>query len=181
MFGLVWSLSCLIGLFCVLYILLRPMLRGAIYFPTTTRSVEVMMELLHPVPGEKIADIGSGDGRILIALAERGAEAHGYEINPVLVWRSRRAVRARGLEGLAHVHWKDLWRVDLAPFNAVIVYGFPNIMRGLEAKLRKELRPGARVISNVYSFPGWKPAGKQERVYLYVADGPMAIPHHRVQ
>ncbi|HEX4104023.1 MAG TPA: methyltransferase domain-containing protein [Candidatus Paceibacterota bacterium] len=167
MFALFWSLLCLIALFCILYVLLRPMVHGAIYFPTDPRRVELIMEILRPHAGQKVADIGSGDGRILIALAERGATAHGYEINPILVWRSRRAIRARGLAGRAFVHWKDFWRVDLAGFDAVVVYGFPHLMQGLQEKLQKELRPGAAVVSCVYSFPSWAPAMKRDKIYFY--------------
>lgn len=167
MFGLVWSLLILIALLVALYILLRPLMRGAVYYPTSGRGMANMMELLAPKAGERIVDIGSGDGRILIALAEHGAEAHGYEINPLLVVRSRRAIRARGLAGKAFVYWKDFWRADLGKFDAVIVYGFPNIMGRLGEKLKKELKPGTKVLSNDYHISDWEPVIKKGRIYLY--------------
>jgi hypothetical protein len=167
MFMVWWSFFCLVVLLCVLYILLRPMVRGAIYFPTTAENVERITTFLNDMHVKKVADIGSGDGRILIALAEKGMEAHGYEINPLLVFRARRAIRARGLEDRAHVYWKDLWRANLSGFDAVVVYGFPNIMPSLGKKLQKELVPGAKVASNVFKFPDWAPLKKEHQIYFY--------------
>ena len=64
-------------------------MRGAIYFPNTPANVEVAMTLAGIGPGVHVVDLGSGDGRLLVACAERGAAAEGYEINPFLVRRSR--------------------------------------------------------------------------------------------
>ena len=167
MLAFLWPFSYLALLVFILYFLLRPIIRGAVYFPTKPRSVDIMIELSGVRPGQKIADIGSGDGRILIAFAEKGIEAHGYEINPLLVWRSRQAIRRARLENRAFVHWKDFWRVNFSGFDAIIVYGMTHIMDGLENKLGKEVRPGTAVVSNIYQFPHWKPVAQKEKIYLY--------------
>ena len=119
--------------------------------------------------GERIADLGSGDGRIVIACARHGIRAEGYEINPILVYSSRRAIRRAGLEKLATVHWKSFWRADLASFDAIFVYGIPYIMADLRKKLEHELRPGTKIISHVFPFPEWTSAAKHEaeKIYLY--------------
>ena len=114
-------------LLLVIYFLGRPIIRGAIYFPTTPHGVSVMLKLADIKPGEKIVDLGSGDGRILIAAAKMGADAVGYEINPVLVRQSRRAIARAGIRAV--VHWESFWNVDLSEFDVVIVYGIPYIMQ----------------------------------------------------
>jgi precorrin-6B methylase 2 len=159
----------ILALLIVAYLLARPVMRGAMFFPASSSNVEAMLDMAALRAGDRIADLGSGDGRIVIACARRGIRAEGYEINPILAFRSRRAIYCAGLQDLATVHWKSFWRADLAPFDAIFVYGIPYIMHGLREKLERELRPGAKVVSNIFPFPGWKPAAQDEhkKVYLY--------------
>jgi len=159
--------SCLILIF-VIYVLLRPLVSGAVYFPTSPENLAIILKMAEVRPGDKIADLGSGDGRILIAFAKAGAEAHGYEVNPLLVRRSRRAIFKAGLEERAAVHWTSFWRANLSRYDAVVVYGFPHIMKKLGEKLKRELAPGTKVISNIYVFPNWAEAKSENRVYLYI-------------
>jgi hypothetical protein len=153
---------------CTIYLILRPMLFGAIYFPTTPSSLTVMLKFADAKPGDKIADLGSGDGRILIAFAKAGTEAHGYEVDPLLVWSSRRAIRKAGLGNKAIVHWQSFWKADLSPYRSVVAYGFPPIMKTLANKLKRELAPGAKVISNVFAFPDLTEVRSENKVRLYI-------------
>jgi len=161
-----YIISCLI-LFAVIYIMLRPMLFGAIYFPTTSGNVEIIRKVADIKPHDKVADLGSGDGRILIALARAGAEAHGYEIDPFLVILSRHSIRKAGLKGKAFVHWKSFWKADLSSYRTVIAYGFPHIMKPLGEKLKNELAPGAKVISNIFIFPNLTEIRSENNVRVY--------------
>jgi ribosomal protein L11 methylase PrmA len=163
----VYIVSCLIIAFDI-YIILRPMLFGAIYFPTTAHNVAVIKKFADAHPADTIADLGSGDGRIVVAFAKAGIEAHGYEINPFLVAQSRKEIRKAGLNGKAVIHQQSFWKADLSPYTTVIVYGFPHIMKPLEEKLLKELAPGAKVISNIYQFPNLTEAKSENKVRLYV-------------
>lgn len=172
---LVAQIVALIVLLVLEYLLLRPLINGAVYFPTSETSVQTMLRLANIKRGEKVVDLGSGDGRVLLAFARAGAEAHGYEINPILVWRSRKAIREAGLQGKIFVHWKSFWRADLSSFDVVILYGIPYIMKKLEVKLGKELKTGTRVLSNIYRFPGWRPTAEEKdgkaAICLYVQGG----------
>ena len=141
--------------------------RGPFYVPTKRNYVPHIVNFLSLRPGEKAVDLGSGNGRLLIALAEAGAVAHGYEHNPLLVWCSRWNIKRAGLKGKAFVHTANFWNVDVSAFNAVVIYGIPYIMPKLEEKLRRELRPGARVVAHSFPFPTWQQVETYKRVYLY--------------
>jgi precorrin-6B methylase 2 len=143
-------------------------MNGAIYFPTSARNIETAVLLSGAGPGQKVADLGSGDGKILIAFARAGVQATGFEINPHLVRSSRKAIKRLGLESLAIVEWKSIWKADLSGFDAVYVYGIPYIMKKLGKKIRREMKPGSRVISNVFPFPDWQYKGRDRDMFLYI-------------
>ena len=148
-------------------ILISSIVSGAPFVPSKHRAVGDMVSLANAKTGDKIADLGAGDGRLLIAFAKMGVEAHGYEINPFLVLWARYKVKKLGLTNLVFMHWKSFWGVNLSGFNIVAVYGIKWIMGRLENKLQVELHPGARIVSNLYPFPTWEPAEKFRSVYLY--------------
>ncbi|HET6449975.1 MAG TPA: hypothetical protein VFI08_01640 [Spirochaetia bacterium] len=163
----VLTLALVLGSFLVVFLFLFPLGRGAVYAASTPEKVSLMAEMSAAAPGERAADLGSGDGRIVIALARRGAEAHGYEINPVLVLLSRRAIRRHGLEGRAVVHWRSFWRADLSRFDVLTLFQGSFIMRRLEGKVRREMPPGARIISDFWAFPSLAPERRIGTVYRY--------------
>lgn len=141
---------------------------GAIYVPSLDEKVNRMIKFLEIKPGQKIADLGAGDGKLVIAAAKAGAEAYGYEINPFLVSLAKKNIKKAGLENKAFVYCKNLWSLDLRDFDAVVVYGMTHMMKKLEKKLEKELKPGARVVSNYFTLPAWKPDKIEDKVYLYI-------------
>lgn len=165
--AILFTIGILVLLF-TLYVLIRPIIRGAIYFPTRKEGIETMVRLAEIKPGQKLVDIGSGDGRILIAFAQQGIESHGYEINPLLVLISKIKIRRAGLQDKAFVHWRSFWKIDFSRFDVITIYGFPRIMASLGEKLKRELRPGTKIISNVYRFPQFVPAKTEGKIYLYV-------------
>jgi SAM-dependent methyltransferase len=165
---ILFELLGIVILLIVIYFLGRPIIRGAIYFPTTPRGTKNMMKLAEVGPGQSVVDLGSGDGRIVIACAELGARAVGYEINPILARRSRDRVKKVGLEKLASIYWESFWRVDLSEFDTIIVYGIPYIMADLQKKFARELKPGTKILSNAFPFPGWKPIASEGKIHLYI-------------
>jgi len=144
-----------------------PLGRGAIFDPSSLEETRQMGELAAVTPGERAVDLGSGDGRVVIELARRGAEAHGYEINPVLVAVSRRNIRQSGLSGRAFIHWGSFWRHDFSRYDLITVFQVGFVMARLEAKLRRELAPGARIISHYWRFPGLQPERSHGNIYRY--------------
>lgn len=140
---------------------------GAPFFPARRAAVEAMAALAAPAPGELWVDLGSGDGGVLIAAANAGARALGYEINPVLVLVARLRIRWSGARGQARVVWGSYWGADLSGAAVVSVYGIPHRMKRIQDKLRAELRPGARVVSLDFPFPDWPAARMADGVALY--------------
>lgn len=141
--------------------------RGPFFVPTRRKHISRIIDMLAVRPDEKIVDLGSGDGRLLIAIAKAGGEAHGFEHNPLLVWRSRQNAKRAGLADKIFVYQGNFWAADISRYDAAVIYGIPYIMQRLEEKLRTELKSGARVVSYSFSFPNWKPVKSDRHVYLY--------------
>ncbi len=137
------------------------------FVPSSNMRIEALRKLSELKSGERVADIGSGDGRIVIALAKDGAIAHGFEINPLLVWWSRMQIQKRGLNDSATIYAKNFWHVDFSSYDVVVMYGNVSIMRRFEVFLRPQLKIGARVLVNGTPFPTWTPIGMSEGVSLY--------------
>ena len=150
--------------FCA--IVLYYLFNGAIFVPTRPETVAEMVRLANR-PGIKVADLGSGDGRIVIAFAKAGAQAVGYEVNPILALWSWYNIWKAGATGQATIHFKSFWAVDLSGFDAIVVFGMTHIMGRLQAKLERELRPGTLVVSNIFKFPNWPIAAEQNGLRLY--------------
>lgn len=151
----------------ILTTILLPMISGAPFVPIDTAVLKRMLALVQVQPGEKAVDLGSGDGRIVLELARAGAKAHGYEINPFLMLASRRNIKNAGIAEHASIHWKSFWKEDLSSYQIVTLFGMPHMMKRLAIKLRKELKPGARVISHQFMFPDWPVSQQESQLYLY--------------
>lgn len=148
-------------------LLAATVMRGAVFLPTFKPTVQKIVAAAGAKPGMKAVDLGAGDGRIVIALAKAGIEAHGYEINPFLVLWGKTKILQAGLKGRAFMHWGDFWGKDFSNYDIVTVFGMEHIMAKLETKLQDELKPGAKVISNIFSFPTWRGI-KDEPLNIYV-------------
>lgn len=110
-------------------------------------------------PPRRLVDLGSGDGRVVIAAARRlGIPAVGLELNPWLVCYARIRARLAGVAHLARFERRDLWRASLTDYDAVLVFGTREMLPSLEAKLATELRHDARVVACRFPLPTWTPA-----------------------
>lgn len=153
----------IIGLLFLLYIFWQ----GAAYVPIDRAKIEKILAMAEVKPGELAVDLGSGDGRIVIALAEAGLTAHGYEINPILVWWSRHQIKKLGLVNRAVIFWGSFWSADLSQYDLIIVFGVDWIMPRLSRKLKKEMAPDSRAISYAFPLPDWPAVKQLGRTYLY--------------
>ena len=129
------------------------------YVSTPARVVDRMLELANLKPGETLYDLGCGDGRVLIAAAEKyKAKAVGVEISPKLVAEAAAKIHKQGLDDQARVIQGDLLDTDLSGADVVTIYLATSLNEKLRPRLEKYLKPGTRVISHDYAVPGWKPA-----------------------
>jgi cyclopropane fatty-acyl-phospholipid synthase-like methyltransferase len=160
----------IIGVILLLIVLLwaSSFLFGAPFQPSSNKALRNMIELSNVKKGEKIADLGSGDGKIVIEFAKLGSEAHGFEINPILVWISRMRIKRLKLQDTAFIHQKNFFKQDFSGFDIITSFQFIHFMPELEDKLKKELKKEARVISNTWKFPNWKYKKRLGDVYLYI-------------
>jgi SAM-dependent methyltransferase len=126
---------------------------------TPLTVVNEMLRLADVTASDVVYDLGSGDGRILIAAArDRGARGVGLEINPVLVAQSTERARRLGLADRLSFRQQDLFEADLTPATVVTLYLSPDLNRRLRPKLLSELRPGARIVSHNFDMGDWAPA-----------------------
>lgn len=148
-------------------IFLLPTVHGAIYLPSSNINIKRFIQLAQPQKNQKAVDIGAGDGRVVVALAEAGLEAHGYEINPLLVLWSKLKYRNSPVKEKLHFHLASMWNINYSQFDIVTIFGMSYIMKDLEKKLQNELPKGAKIICNNFPFPNWKISKQIGNVYLY--------------
>ena len=118
--------------------------------------VERMLYLAQPKPGERLVDLGSGDGRIVIEAAKRyGTRGLGVDIDPKLVNLARENAKRAGVEALASFEVRDLFETDLRGVNVVTMYLLPEVNRQLLPRLIDQLKPGARIVSHDYDLGPW--------------------------
>jgi protein-L-isoaspartate O-methyltransferase len=160
----------LLIIFVILLSLLVTFFTGAIWSPTPMKTVRMMLQMAWVKPGEKVYDLGSGDGRIAIAAArEFGATSVGVEVNPLLALLAKLKVAAAGLRGAVKIVCGDLYNHSFRDADVVAVYLSPQGNRRLREKLERELKDGARVVSHRWPFRGWEPVkvDEERKIYLY--------------
>lgn len=130
---------------------------GAPFVPMEAEVVEGVMRIAEVKPGEIFYDLGSGDGRLVIAAALRGARACGVEIDPLRALYSRFWIWLLRLGKNARIIRSNFFDVDLSGADIVCLYLLQETNEKIQSKLEKELRPGARIVSVAFTFPGWMP------------------------
>jgi len=129
----------------------------AVFVPTPADVVARMLELAAVGKADVVYDLGSGDGRIVIAAAKaHGCKAVGVEIDKELVATSRERAKAAGVETLATFERGDLFEADFSNASVVALYVLPTMSRKLVPKL-DELKPGSRVVCHYFAIPGVLP------------------------
>jgi hypothetical protein len=130
--------------------------KDVIWLPTHRVLVEKMLDMAQVTPQDFLIDLGSGDGRVVIAAARRGARALGVEYDPDLVDLSKRNAATQRVADKATFVRADLFQVDLSKATVVTLY----LRLDLNLKLRPKLlalEPGTRIVSNTFSMDDWEP------------------------
>lgn len=143
------------------------------YVPTPDEVVREMLELAKVESRDTVYDLGSGDGRIVIAAAKDfGAHGVGIDIDPERIAESRANAETAGVSERVRFIQQDLFGADLKEATVVTLYLLPGVNNRLKPKLLAELRPGTRVVSHSFDIEGWDPAKTKESygrtLYLWI-------------
>ena len=130
--------------------------KDVIWLPTPDSLVTKMLDLGQVTAKDVVIDLGSGDGRTVIAAAKRGARALGIEYNPDMVEFATRTAQKAGVEGKARFIKADLFETDFSEATVITMY----LLSSLNMKLRPkilDLKPGTRIVSHAFDMGDWKP------------------------
>jgi protein-L-isoaspartate O-methyltransferase len=148
------------------------------YFPTPQTVVDKMLQLGGLKPGEKMFDLGSGDGRIVIMAARKyKADATGVELDDSLYKQSVERIKTLGLTANAHIIHGDLLQQDYSSADLLTIYLLPVAIEKVTPIFEKQLKKGARIVAHDFEFFQWTPVkvldidddgeGRSHRLFLY--------------
>lgn len=144
-------------------------LSPAPFITTPDQVVQRMLELAGTRPADLVVDLGSGDGRIVIAAAQEfGARGLGIELDGALVEKSRERARQAGVADRVSFVQGDVLTADLSQATVVTVYLLPGLINQLQSRFLGELRPGTRIVSHAFMMTSWAP----DRVETLRISGP---------
>lgn len=138
---------------------------GAPFLPTLRPQIKAALDLLELQPGQTMLELGCGDGRVLIAAAERGANVIGYELNPLLAavaW-----LRTRRYGKRVRVVCGDYWRLKWPPADAIFGFILPRYMSKLHNKVMQYPSRPLLIASFAFQITEKKPTKIEQGVYLY--------------
>jgi len=131
--------------------------KDVVWIPSPEATVEKMLDMAVVTQRDYVIDLGSGDGRNVIAAAKRGARALGVEYNPDLVALSKRAAAAAGVSDRATFVQQDMFQADVSRATVLILFLIPDNLKKLVPRFL-ELQPGTRIVTNTYEIGGgWEP------------------------
>jgi precorrin-6B methylase 2 len=151
--------------------------KDVVYVPTPQEVVDEMLDIADVGPKDRLIDLGSGDGRIVVSAARRGAQATGIEIDPELVEQSRANVKQAGVEGKAEIRSANIFETDLSQATVITMYLLPSLNMKLRPQLL-DLKPGTRIVTHAFDMQDWKADRQQDAVgrtiYLWVVPARVA-------
>lgn len=129
--------------------------KDVIWVPTPEDLIEQMLDMAKVTPNDYVIDLGSGDGRIVIAAAKRGARATGVEFNPDMVELSKSNAQKEGVAGKATFLNADIFETDFSQATVITMYLLPDLNMRLRPKIL-EMKPGTRVVSHAFTMEDWE-------------------------
>lgn len=142
------------------------LLFGAPFLPTLRPQIDAALELLDLKPGQTMLELGCGDGRVLIAAAEQGLLAVGYELNPILAaiaW-----LRTRRYGKRIRIVWGDYWRAQWPEAEGIFAFILTRYMRKLDKKVIQYSSKPVKVASFAFAIPDRKPTAEKSGIFLYL-------------
>jgi len=142
-------------------------MQGPPFVATDDNSAMQILKTVEEHSAKRIVDLGSGNGKLVIFLATQGYKVDGIELNPLLVLRSRHAIKKAGLQNRASIKWGSFWSHNVSGYDTVVLYAIKHIMPKMEKKLTTELSSGSLIISNFFTFPNLQPDETFGRIRIY--------------
>ncbi len=130
--------------------------KDVVWVPTPDALVNKMLDLARVTPQDFVIDLGSGDGRNVIAAAKRGARALGVEYNPKMVELAARSAAEQGVADRAKFVQGDMYEADISQASVLALFLLPVNLERLKPSFER-LRPGTRIVTNGYQISGWDP------------------------
>lgn len=128
------------------------------YVPTPTAVVEEMLRIANVGPNDKLYDLGSGDGRIVITAAQKfRTRGTGIDIDPQRVQEANENAKEANVTDLVEFRQQDLFETDFSDATVVTLYLLPAVNLKLRPKILSELKPGTRIVSHAFDMGDWKP------------------------
>jgi len=127
------------------------------YVPTPYAIVEEMLNIANAGPGDYLIDLGSGDGRIVIAAAKRGAYGHGVELDPKRIREAELNAAKAGVSDKVLFLKENIYETDFSRATVITLYLFPTINIKLRPFLLEKMKPGTKIVSHDFSMDEWKP------------------------
>jgi SAM-dependent methyltransferase len=132
--------------------------RESPYVPSPQDVVERMLDFAGIRAGELVVDLGSGDGRIVVTAAKRGARGYGVDINPKLIAEARQNATKAGVGDRATFEQRDLFKTDISKADVLTLYLLPLTNLDLRPLIMAQMRPGARIVAHAYHLGAdWPP------------------------
>jgi len=159
---MVWIISAILA---VVFAFSIVVFFGAPYLPTLKPQINTAFELLHLEAGQTLLELGCGDGRVLIAAAERGLKVVGYELNPflaLLAW-----IRTRRYGNLVTVKCANFWLQKWPEADGIFVFLHTRFMVKLDKKIKSESRRSVKLVSFAFPIPGRKMIDEKNGLFLY--------------
>lgn len=147
------------------------------YVPTPEPVVEKMLEMGHVEKGDYVIDLGSGDGRIVIAAAKLGANGHGVDLDPQRIREARENARRQEVDDRVVFLQQNIFNTDISQASVVTMYLLPSVNIKLRSTLLKTLRPGTRIVSHSFDMDEWEPdatttvnrgVGRNHSIYMWI-------------
>jgi SAM-dependent methyltransferase len=129
--------------------------KDVVWVPTSPELLEKMLDMAKVTPQDFVMDLGSGDGRNIIAAARRGASGLGVEFNPDMVALSERLAREAGVADRAKFVQGDMYVADISKATVLALFLLPHNLEKLQDKFLA-LPPGTRLVMNTFAVPGWE-------------------------